>query len=182
MALLSAGCVLAAVVTAVLAQAGGANVLGIEATVLDLVATVEHLDGETVTYSVAEAPEEVTIQLAADVLFDFDSAELSAAAQEYLGEVAARIGEQAQGEVVIAGHSDAVGDDAYNQALSEERAAAVAAYLAGDGGLGGVEFTVTGHGETQPVAAEVDEGGADSPEGRQRNRRVAITYARADAR
>lgn len=181
MAPLSAGLVLAAVATAMLAQAGEASVLSIEATVLDLVATVEHLDGDTVTYSVEEAPEEVTIQLAADVLFDFDSAELSSAAQEYLGEVAALIGDQAQGEVDIAGHTDGVGDDTYNQALSEERAAAVAAYLAGDGGLGGVAFAVTGHGETQPVAAEIDEDGADSPEGRQRNRRVAITYTRVDA-
>jgi OOP family OmpA-OmpF porin len=67
--------------------------------------------------------------------------------------------------IEIAGHTDAVGDDAFNQTLSEKRAQAVADYLI-KAGLPADRFTATGYGSTQPVASN------DTDEGKAQNRRI----------
>jgi OmpA-OmpF porin, OOP family len=67
--------------------------------------------------------------------------------------------------VEIAGHTDADGDDASNQALSEKRAQAVADYLV-KAGLPADRFTAVGYGSTQPVASN------DTDEGKAQNRRI----------
>jgi OOP family OmpA-OmpF porin len=68
---------------------------------------------------------------------------------------------------VVEGHTDSVGNDDYNQKLSQRRADAVRKYLV-DKGIAGARLTATGLGETQPVA---DNGTAD---GRAQNRRVVL--------
>src|SRR6185437_555351 len=67
--------------------------------------------------------------------------------------------------IEVAGHTDADGDNTANQALSEKRAQAVVDYLV-KAGLPASQFTATGYGSTQPVAAN------DSDEGKARNRRI----------
>jgi OmpA-OmpF porin, OOP family len=67
--------------------------------------------------------------------------------------------------IEIAGHTDADGGDAFNQALSEKRAQAVADYLV-KAGLPADRFTATGYGSTQPVASN------DTDEGKAQNRRI----------
>ena len=67
--------------------------------------------------------------------------------------------------IEIAGHTDADGDDASNQMLSEKRAQAVADYLV-RAGLPADRFTAVGYGSTQPVAAN------DTDEGKAQNRRI----------
>jgi OOP family OmpA-OmpF porin len=67
--------------------------------------------------------------------------------------------------IEIAGHTDTDGDGPTNQALSEKRAQAVVDYLV-RAGLPASRFTATGHGSTQPIAAN------DSDEGKARNRRI----------
>lgn len=67
--------------------------------------------------------------------------------------------------IEIAGHTDAVGEDAANQALSERRAQAVVDYLV-KAGLPASRFTATGYGSSQPVATN------DTDEGKARNRRI----------
>jgi OmpA-OmpF porin, OOP family len=67
--------------------------------------------------------------------------------------------------IEIAGHTDAAGDDAFNQTLSEKRAQAVADYLI-KAGLPADRFTATGYGSTQPVASN------DTDEGKAQNRRI----------
>jgi OmpA-OmpF porin, OOP family len=67
--------------------------------------------------------------------------------------------------IEIAGHTDADGDDASNQSLSEKRAQAVADYLV-KAGLPPDRFTAVGYGSTQPVASN------DSDEGKAQNRRI----------
>jgi OOP family OmpA-OmpF porin len=67
--------------------------------------------------------------------------------------------------IEIAGHTDGVGDEASNQALSEKRAQAVTDYLV-KAGLPADRFTATGYGSTQPVA------GNDTDEGKAQNRRI----------
>jgi OOP family OmpA-OmpF porin len=67
--------------------------------------------------------------------------------------------------IEIAGHTDTDGEDAFNQALSEKRAQAVADYLV-KAGLPANRFTATGYGSTQPVATN------DTDEGKAQNRRI----------
>jgi OOP family OmpA-OmpF porin len=67
--------------------------------------------------------------------------------------------------IEIAGHTDADGEDGFNQALSEKRAQAVLDYLV-KAGLPADRFTAVGYGSTQPVAAN------DSNEGKAQNRRI----------
>ena len=67
--------------------------------------------------------------------------------------------------IEIAGHTDADGDDASNQALSERRAQAVIDYLV-KAGLPADRFTAVGYGSAQPVAAN------DTDEGKAQNRRI----------
>jgi OOP family OmpA-OmpF porin len=71
--------------------------------------------------------------------------------------------------VIATGHTDNVGTDAYNQKLSERRAAAVKAYLASKG-IPSSKITTIGKGESQPVATN------KTKEGRQKNRRVDIEF------
>jgi OOP family OmpA-OmpF porin len=67
--------------------------------------------------------------------------------------------------IEISGHTDGDGEDAFNQALSEKRAQAVADYLV-KAGLPADRFTAVGYGSTQPVAPN------DTDEGKAQNRRI----------
>jgi OOP family OmpA-OmpF porin len=67
--------------------------------------------------------------------------------------------------IEIAGHTDADGEDGFNQALSEKRAQAVADYLV-KAGLPASRFTATGYGSKQPIASN------DTDEGKAQNRRI----------
>ena len=66
-----------------------------------------------------------------------------------------------------------MGDDAYNKRLSEQRAAAVKAYLATKGVPEGRVRTI-GLGELRPTAPNAQPDGTDDEAGRQRNRRVEV--------
>jgi outer membrane protein OmpA-like peptidoglycan-associated protein len=119
--------------------------------------------------------QEIVIDLAADVLFDFDKADLRPAAATELDKVGQVLRAHVHAPVRIEGHTDAVGADAYNQRLSERRAEAVAAWLVANAALDRGRVTTRGLGETRPVAPNAKPDGSDDPEGRQRNRRVEIT-------
>jgi outer membrane protein OmpA-like peptidoglycan-associated protein len=113
-----------------------------------------------------------SFRLPADVLFDFDKATLSPAAQVALDSLAKQINGTA-GAVSVAGNTDAIGSDAYNQTLSEQRAAAVADALKQKLG-GDFTFASAGNGKTKPVAPNTNPDGSDNPDGRAQNRRVDI--------
>jgi len=90
------------------------------------------------------------VRLNADTLFDFNKALLQPAGQAALDGVAAQA-QQLQLEVVIVtGHTDFLGSDAYNKKLSDRRAAAVKSYLVGQG-IDASRIYTEGKGETQPV-------------------------------
>jgi OOP family OmpA-OmpF porin len=110
------------------------------------------------------------IRLPAGILFDFDKATLRPEAAPVLAAVAEALAGQTS-TVEVNGHTDAVGDDAYNQDLSERRAQAVIAGLQSDGVS--TPLRPQGFGETQPVAPNTLDG-KDNPTGRQLNRRVEI--------
>lgn len=115
---------------------------------------------------------EVRIALASDVLFDFDRATLRAEAAPSLEKVAVVIQSFERPEVTIEGHSDNVGADAYNQRLSERRAGAVRTWLDSRRVQGTI--TTRGWGESKPAVPNINPDGTDSPDNRQKNRRVEI--------
>jgi OmpA-OmpF porin, OOP family len=102
------------------------------------------------------------------VLFKVDSAELRGEAQDALDTLAQDIAAADLGEFRVVGHTDATGDDAYNLALSKERALAVRDYLGSLTTLTGVTIAAEGRGEAEPI------GDNATPEGRGMNRRVEI--------
>ena len=70
--------------------------------------------------------------------------------------------------LAIEGHTDSDGEEAFNQDLSERRAAAVRAYLTGERGIQASRLESAGFGESKPVAENA------TPEGKQQNRRVEL--------
>jgi outer membrane protein OmpA-like peptidoglycan-associated protein len=122
--------------------------------------------------------QEIRIELSADVLFDFDAADLKPAARESLRKVASVIAANAGTPVRIEGHTDSKGADAYNQALSEKRAASVKSWLVRDGGIDATRIQTLGLGETRPKVPNERADGSDDPDGRSQNRRVEITVRR----
>jgi outer membrane protein OmpA-like peptidoglycan-associated protein len=142
--------------------------------VLDLIYTVKDLETTVRSLEVKETDTEVRIALSADVLFDFDRANILPKAEQTLTQVAQVVRERSQGSVRIEGHTDSKGSDAYNQRLSRQRAESVMAWLRKQPGLATRPFMPEGFGATRPVASNTRPGGSDDPEGRQRNRRVEI--------
>jgi len=113
----------------------------------------------------------IVVDLPADVLFDFDKATIRPDAAPTLAKAAEMLKSYPTAAVTIGGHTDAKGDDAYNDALSLRRAKAVADRLSS--AVGRV-LPAEGFGETRPVAPNAGPNGDDDPDGRQKNRRVEI--------
>ena len=113
----------------------------------------------------------ISIDLPADVLFDFDKAELRADAAPSIAKAAELIQSYATAPLTVLGHTDGKGTDAYNDALSLRRAEAVARALQQQTGR---SARVEGRGKRQPVAPNTTPDGRDDPQGRQLNRRVQI--------
>lgn len=142
-----------------------------------LTGTVSALAGDISALQVRITDRETIVDLAADVLFAFDSAELSPAATPLLQRTAGLIAQGRPGDILVVGHTDAKGEEAYNQDLSLRRAQAVAAWLATNG-TDPNRLKPSGRGETEPVASNARPDGGDDPEGRARNRRVEVRIPR----
>lgn len=100
----------------------------------------------------APKPAAKKVTLAADALFDFDKAVLRPEGKAKLDKLSADM-KAIKLEVIIAvGHADRLGKDAYNQKLSERRAAAVKDYLVSKG-VEANRVYAEGKGEKQPVTA-----------------------------
>ena len=142
--------------------------------IVDIVFRVESIGGVVQDIEIKETPTEVRVEMAADVLFDFDKADLLPKADATLQKAADFIHEKAKGGAVrIEGHTDAKGNDAYNQTLSERRAASVKSWFVAHG-LSNVRFSTEGFGAKKPVAPNTKPDGSDDPDGRQKNRRVEL--------
>ncbi|WP_339546919.1 OmpA family protein [Pseudomonas sp. RA_35y_Pfl2_P32] len=115
--------------------------------------------------------EVITLSDQGDVLFAFDSAQLTPAAQEQLLGLMDKLKNADVLSIKVVGHTDSQGTDAYNQSLSERRASSVAAFLL-EQGLAPDKLTSQGMGESQPVADNASE------EGRAKNRRVELVIGR----
>lgn len=112
------------------------------------------------------------ITLQDGVLFDFGKYDLRPEAKATLAKLATVLNQAKVPAAQINGHTDSIGDDAFNQDLSEKRASAVATQLKADGVTANLQ--IHGYGKTQPVADNTNADGSDNPAGRQANRRVEI--------
>jgi outer membrane protein OmpA-like peptidoglycan-associated protein len=105
-----------------------------------------------------------------DVLFKTGSFELMPAARERLAKVSGIVLAYPSLHLQVEGHTDSIGTDDYNQALSERRAGAVRDYLVQEG-ISADVIKALGFGKTEPIASN------DTPEGRQQNRRVELVLS-----
>jgi outer membrane protein OmpA-like peptidoglycan-associated protein len=110
------------------------------------------------------------LTLGSGFLFDTASDELKAGADESLGRVADFLRQHPGVDVRVEGHTDSVGGDSYNDALSERRASAVAHALV-TRGVDASRVQAVGRGKELPIA------GNDTAAGRQQNRRVEIIFS-----
>jgi len=120
--------------------------------------------------------EGIQVTFDSGVLFDFDSDAIRSDAGRNLTELAQSLKKYPNSNLLIVGHTDSRGEDAYNQALSQRRANAAAAYLEAQG-IARSRVGTSGRGELEPVASN------DTDSGRQLNRRVEIAiYASEEYR
>lgn len=116
-------------------------------------------------YDVLNAEGRVATQ---GVFFDTGSDRIRPESAPTLKEIGDMLRQHGSLELVIEGHTDNVGDAAFNLGLSERRAAAVKAYLESEFGIAPGRLQASGFGVTKPAASN------DTPEGRQQNRRVEL--------
>lgn len=105
-----------------------------------------------------------------DVLFDTNAATLKPGAALTIDRLAKFLEQNADTRLLIEGHTDSTGSEAYNEELSRRRAQAVANDLESRG-VPSTRLEVIGRGEGYPVAEN------SSPAGRQQNRRVEIVFS-----
>ena len=110
----------------------------------------------------------ITLDMPGGVTFAFNSSDLNSQFYPVLDKVAGTLGEYNKTVIEVAGHTDSVGSAAYNQQLSERRAASVASYLSSRG-IDRTRMVTVGAGKEHPVASN------ETEEGRAQNRRVEIT-------
>jgi OOP family OmpA-OmpF porin len=104
---------------------------------------------------VASAPAEKVVVLAfEDIHFDFDKSTLKPEAQTILKRNIEVLKQNPKAQVRIAGYTSASGTDAYNQKLSERRAASVKNYLTKEGLIAPDRLSMIGYGEKNPAMYE----------------------------
>jgi outer membrane protein OmpA-like peptidoglycan-associated protein len=119
------------------------------------------------TPAATPAPAAAPGTLAVAVAFGFASADLTPPARAQLDSIAEGLKLlKADAAVVIEGHTDSIGPDAYNLALSDRRAQSVKRYLVEQHGIAAERLSTVGKGKAEPLA--------DTPPQAARNRRVAF--------
>jgi outer membrane protein OmpA-like peptidoglycan-associated protein len=150
------------------------NIVGLEAR--GLVASVQDLRQAMTALRAQETATEIVIELPADVLFDFDKADIRADAAKALSHLATIIRANPNGTTRLEGHTDSVGNDKYNQTLSERRAESVKQWLIANEKLDAAKLVTKGWGKTRPVVPN------DTDANRQKNRRLEAIIQKVDRR
>lgn len=125
------------------------------------------LETEIPGADVERVGEGILVTFDSGILYDYDSAVVKPAARENLRKLVTSLEKYPGTNVVLVGHTDSDGADAYNQTLSERRATAAADYLVSQG-VPRSRIDATGRGEAEPVASN------DTASGKAQNRRVEI--------
>lgn len=110
----------------------------------------------------------ITLNMPDNITFGFDSSELQRQFYPVLDNLSRTLSQYDQTIIEVAGHTDSVGSDSYNQDLSMRRADAVGNYLMSRS-LMRDRFIITGAGKTRPIASN------ETESGRAQNRRVELT-------
>lgn len=118
--------------------------------------------------SVTRQGDNLILNMPSNITFQSASADMNASFFKVLDGVALVLKKYDKTVIEVAGHTDSVGETAYNQGLSERRASAVAQYLTSKGVKQERVITIGG-GENHPVASN------DTDAGRAQNRRVELT-------
>jgi OOP family OmpA-OmpF porin len=106
-----------------------------------------------------------------NVYYDFDKATLKQESHASLDKLVALLNAHPEISIELSAHTDNIGNEDYNQRLSEARARSCVAYLISKG-IDKDRLQAKGYGATQPIAPNKKEDGSDDPEGRQQNRRT----------
>jgi outer membrane protein OmpA-like peptidoglycan-associated protein len=122
---------------------------------------------------VTRVGEGLVVTFDSGLLFDFDSDVLRAESKRNLDNLASNLSSFGDSKLLLVGHTDNMGADAYNLDLSRRRAAAVASYLESHG-VSPSRVETTGRGEAEPIATN------DTDAGRQANRRVEFAVYASD--
>jgi outer membrane protein OmpA-like peptidoglycan-associated protein len=158
---LAGGSVRGAIVGAAIGGAAGAAV----GAIMD--SQAEDLQDRLPNARVERIGEGIAVTFDSGILFAVNQSTLQPAGQQNLRDLAASLEEYEGTEVLVVGHTDSTGEEAYNQSLSERRADSARTFLTG-AGLDAGRVRAMGRGELEPIATN------DTDAGRQQNRRVEI--------
>jgi len=158
---LASGSARGAIVGAAIGGAAGAAV----GAIMD--SQAEDLQDRLPNARVERVGEGIAVTFDSGILFAVNQATLQPAGQQNLRDLVASLEEYEGTEVLVVGHTDSTGEEAYNQSLSERRADAARNFLTG-AGLDAGRVRAMGRGELEPIATN------DTDAGRQQNRRVEI--------
>ena len=130
----------------------------------------QNIPGATIT----RVGEGIAVTFPSGILFPFNSTEILPAGKNNLQQLASSLDKYPNSDILIVGHTDSVGTDAYNMDLSQRRAQAASTYLQSLG-VPASRLQTAGRGESEPITSN------DTDEGRQRNRRVEIAIYASEA-
>jgi outer membrane protein OmpA-like peptidoglycan-associated protein len=132
----------------------------------------KRLEDDNTEYFASKDIQPVEKFVAGDVLFAFDSSALTPQFENALSQLAAYLTRTKYQTLVVEGHTDSVGAEAYNQSLSERRANSVVKYLIENAKLDSKMVKGVGYGESKPIADNTNY------QGRKKNRRVEFNITR----
>lgn len=118
--------------------------------------------------------EGIAVTFASGILFPFNSTEILPDGRTNLQQLASSLEKYPNSDILIVGHTDSVGTDAYNNDLSQRRALAAQSYLQSLG-VPASRLQATGRGESEPIQSN------DTEAGRAQNRRVEIAIYASEA-
>ncbi len=116
----------------------------------------------------------VTFEDGSGVYFDTNKYNINVASQETLNKISGIFQEYGDTNILVIGHTDSTGNDAYNMTLSKNRAYAVSNYLVDNKGISSSRLTTNWFGETKPIYDN------SKATGRAKNRRVNIVIVPND--
>ncbi|WP_242926986.1 OmpA family protein [Pontibacter vulgaris] len=127
----------------------------------------EELQRELANAKVERVGEGIKITFDSGILFETNSDQVSYAAQSNIADLSKTLNKYKDTNVMVEGHTDARGNAAYNQSLSERRASSVYQQITSNG-VASTRITTQGFGESMPIASNA------TTSGMQQNRRVEV--------